>query len=263
MIVDTFTFFNDFDLLDLRLEYLYPHVDYFIICECNLSYAGKPKPMYFKENMDRYSKYLDKVRYAPYTLSTEIRYDPWFIEMQQRNHIAMCLPDLPLDAVIMISDCDEIPNIDFFPQIKKSLVEDKKIIVHMNYDLLQYNLQNKYTSSWWHPSAGKTIDVWRFGVNSYRTFLSDILVNERDFIFNAGWHLSYFLSPEKIIEKLQNTSHTEYNTEFWTDKQRIEQCIKDRKILCTEFGDSELVHVPKEAYPDHFLKVFGKFYPNY
>ena len=66
MIVDSFIFFNEFDILEGRLEYLYDHVDYFVIVESNLTFSGNTKPLYFMNNMSRYKKYLDKVLYFPF-----------------------------------------------------------------------------------------------------------------------------------------------------------------------------------------------------
>ena len=60
-IIDCFTFYNEFKLLNYRLSILYPIVDYFIIVESNLTHSGSDKPFYFDENKERYSKFLDKI----------------------------------------------------------------------------------------------------------------------------------------------------------------------------------------------------------
>ena len=39
-IYDSFLFFNELDLLEIRLELLYDKVDYFIISECDSSFSG-------------------------------------------------------------------------------------------------------------------------------------------------------------------------------------------------------------------------------
>ena len=56
-IYDVITFFNELDLLELRLEMLDPYVDRFVIVECVETFSGKPKPLHLKENYDRYKKY--------------------------------------------------------------------------------------------------------------------------------------------------------------------------------------------------------------
>ena len=49
-IVDVFPFFNELDLLDIRLNVLDPHVDCFIISEATKTFSGLDKPLYYEEN---------------------------------------------------------------------------------------------------------------------------------------------------------------------------------------------------------------------
>jgi beta-1,4-mannosyl-glycoprotein beta-1,4-N-acetylglucosaminyltransferase len=64
MIYDCFTFFNELDLLELRLETLAHVVDYFVIVEADKTHAAAAKPFFFEENKNRFSKYLPKIIYA-------------------------------------------------------------------------------------------------------------------------------------------------------------------------------------------------------
>ena len=43
-IYDCFTFYNEFDLLELRLTELYNYVDYFVIVEADTTFTNRPKP---------------------------------------------------------------------------------------------------------------------------------------------------------------------------------------------------------------------------
>ena len=63
MLIDSFLFFQELDLLEIRLEYLYPFVDHFIIIEAKQSFKGSPKRFIFEQNRERYKKYLDKIIY--------------------------------------------------------------------------------------------------------------------------------------------------------------------------------------------------------
>jgi beta-1,4-mannosyl-glycoprotein beta-1,4-N-acetylglucosaminyltransferase len=62
-VYDCFTFFNELDLLEVRLEELYEVVDYFVIAEANMSHSGKPKDWILGPNMDRFAKFANKIRY--------------------------------------------------------------------------------------------------------------------------------------------------------------------------------------------------------
>ena len=145
-IYDCFNFFNELDILEIRLNVLYEHVDYFVIVESSITHSGEKKPFYFEENKERYSKFLDKiVHYKVYdtpmdfvnlapsedNLLIEINK---FIERQTNRFNRATQPDYgrdffqkecvrrPLincsdDDIIIISDADEIPN----PEILKNI----------------------------------------------------------------------------------------------------------------------------------------------
>ena len=57
-IYDCFNFFNELDILELRLNILYEYVDYFVIVESDVTHSGEKKPFYFEDNKERYSKFL-------------------------------------------------------------------------------------------------------------------------------------------------------------------------------------------------------------
>ena len=58
---DCFQFFNEFDLLEIRLDLLYEYVDYFVISETNRTHSNISKPFYFEENKHLFEKYMDKI----------------------------------------------------------------------------------------------------------------------------------------------------------------------------------------------------------
>ena len=62
-IFDTFTFYNELDLLELRLNILGDVVDYFVINEATITFTGKTKPLYYFENKERFKKWEDKIIY--------------------------------------------------------------------------------------------------------------------------------------------------------------------------------------------------------
>ena len=43
MLIDAFTYFNEKELVELRLKYLNPIVDHFVIIESNITFTGKEK----------------------------------------------------------------------------------------------------------------------------------------------------------------------------------------------------------------------------
>ena len=49
MLIDAFTYFNEEELVELRLKYLNSIVDYFIVIESNITFTGKEKKWNFPD----------------------------------------------------------------------------------------------------------------------------------------------------------------------------------------------------------------------
>ncbi|HZX73462.1 MAG TPA: hypothetical protein VFE57_03515, partial [Cyclobacteriaceae bacterium] len=78
MVVDCFTFFNELDLLEIRLNILNETVDRFVLVEATRTFQNNPKPLYFNENKKRFEAFLPKI--------THIIVDdyPWFFFKSKR-----------------------------------------------------------------------------------------------------------------------------------------------------------------------------------
>lgn len=109
MIYDCFTFFNELDLLEIRLNILKDVVDKFVLVEAGETHTGKPKPFYFKANEERFGAFKDKIIYVGID-KFPAGHDAWWNENYQRNMILEGLKYAKPDDVIMISDLDEIPK---------------------------------------------------------------------------------------------------------------------------------------------------------
>ena len=60
-IYDCFIFFNELELLELRLRELQSCVDFFVICEAPVTFRGKQKPLYYLENQSRFLEFKEKI----------------------------------------------------------------------------------------------------------------------------------------------------------------------------------------------------------
>lgn len=120
-VYDCFTFYNEFELLELRLKSLWDMVDYFVLVEADKTQNNKPKPFYFGERISEFKEFLPKIRHIP--LKIEVDYKgggDWQIEHGQRNSIMYGLNDAEPDDLIFISDVDEIPAPDILHRIEKN-----------------------------------------------------------------------------------------------------------------------------------------------
>ena len=118
MIYDCFSFFNELDLLEIRLNILKDVVDKFVIVEAGETHTGKPKPLYFKENEARLDAFKNRIIYVCIKKFPP-GHDAWWNENYQRNMILDGLKDASPDDIIMISDLDEIPRPEIVRQVSK------------------------------------------------------------------------------------------------------------------------------------------------
>jgi len=123
-IFDCFKFFNELELLELRLMELNDVVDYFVLVEANKTHTGKEKPYIFEENKEMFKDYLNKIIHVkvddlpPYSQN-----DIWTAENYQRNCIMRGLVDYAENGdKIIVSDIDEIPNPE---TIKENLTDNR------------------------------------------------------------------------------------------------------------------------------------------
>ena len=61
MVYDCFQFFNELDILKIRLNVLSPVVDKFVISEATETFSGLPKPLYYEENKEMFREFEDKI----------------------------------------------------------------------------------------------------------------------------------------------------------------------------------------------------------
>jgi beta-1,4-mannosyl-glycoprotein beta-1,4-N-acetylglucosaminyltransferase len=106
-IYDCFPFYNELDLLELRLTELYDYVNYFVLVEANSTHQGNPKPYYFEENKERYAQWADKIIHIKVD-DMPNHSDAWVNEAHHRNQIVRGLADADADDLVVISDLDEI-----------------------------------------------------------------------------------------------------------------------------------------------------------
>ena len=123
-IYDCFTFYNEFELLELRLKSYYDIVDCFVIVEADKTQSNKPKPFYFNERKSEFAEFLPKIRHI--MVQMEIPYSgvgDWSIEFAQRDFIAKGLSDAEPEDLIFISDLDEFWAPDIFQRLNDNRVE--------------------------------------------------------------------------------------------------------------------------------------------
>lgn len=218
MIYDCFTFFNELDLLEIRLEELYPVVDQFVICESIKTHSGKNKPLRYLENINRYTKYKDKIKYIVYQDFNSPEHwtysDNWVMEASQRRFLmsGIKLGNLREDDIILLSDLDEIPKRSFIQELNfKNLQEVSTVCSQLYYGKINHKVVAPLEFHNWRGTVIiKSPAIQRNPDLHYYRMHKDIYPNIRD---TGSWHFSYVGTTEQIKNKIESYLHSEYDTD--------------------------------------------------
>jgi beta-1,4-mannosyl-glycoprotein beta-1,4-N-acetylglucosaminyltransferase len=219
LIIDCFTFFNEFDVLKIRLEELYPVVDRFVLVESNKTFRGQTKPYYFSESKDFY-KYSDKIVVVKLTddndFNVDEHHEPWEREYWQRNQIMQGLTDCNDDDIVLISDVDEIP--------RRSAIRDLVFD-----DIESIELTGFSYSVNMHDCGFYTIKAVRYGFISSPQKIRT--TPPQSIVKNGGWHFSSLGDEHHISHKLKSFAHWELDVPERTDPEKIRQRMLSGKDI--------------------------------
>ena len=102
-------FNNEVDLLNIRLNILNKYVDYFVIVESTETHSGLKKELCF--DLEKFPEFKNKIIYGVIK-KFPLNLNAWEKENYQRNFISKFLKEADDDDFILISDLDEIPNLN-------------------------------------------------------------------------------------------------------------------------------------------------------
>ena len=252
-IFDCFMYYDEDLILDLRLNYLNNYVDKFVIVESSYTHSGDSRKCLF--DIKNYSKFKDKINYIileepPVDLS-HIKKDDSFEkknsklilnavkrENLQRNTISKGLESALPEDLIIVSDVDEIPNLN---DNNISSIKNKIIFFEQKYFYYKFNLKlDNYP--WYGSRACKKKDLispqWLRNIKSktYPTWRIDTMFSKKKyknikFITNGGWHFSNIKTPADIEKKMKTyLHHREYEINPIGEK-KISQIIQSKKTL--------------------------------
>ena len=261
MIIDCFSFFDNLDLLEVRLNELKDVVDIFVLSEATLTFSGKYKPLYFNENKERYEPFLDRIEHIVIDDYSRINTGvPWIMDykQKQRGVDAMVRKYKPSgEDIVLLCDVDEIPKAE---KLKEVMTEPWDVAT-VEMSLFYYFLNCKSQRPWKHPTwvrpNGNSINHRKLrGSRSFGKYHKTVFKD-------AGWHFSWLGSAEDILYKLNAHTHQEknippYNTLEHINESRMsgKSIFRDRRIDETfEFTD-ELDYLPEYILDniDHFKR---------
>ena len=133
MLLDCFPYFNERELLELRIRTLEDHVDGFLITDANRTHRGDEKNFTCLEAIRELGLPEEKIQVLHVELpSYEEVPDPWIRERGQRDALGVGLDLMDDDDVFICSDCDEIANPARFSELLEVVKEEKEKIVRLS-----------------------------------------------------------------------------------------------------------------------------------
>ena len=289
-IFDCFMYFDEDVVLDLRLNYLSKYIDKFVIIESRYNHRGEKRNPQF--DLKKFHNFKEKINYIlidkePEGIeevndndSHEEKSRKFIInaakrENFQRNIISQGIIEADDNDWILISDLDEIPNLEKndLKKFTSPLVFFKQHMIYYKFNLLLENYswlgtkackkKNLKTPQWIRNIKDRPYPWWRID-----TYFSNIKYNNIKIIEQGGWHFSYIKSPEDIEKKLKSyLHHREYDVNP-IGVENIRQMINNKKTIydlkadmrSNKFdGANDLIKIDLDLLPSYILKNKDKF----
>jgi len=289
-IFDCFMYYNEDLLLNFRLNYLSKYVDKFVIVESGHYHNGKKKKFNF--NLKKFIKFKDKIIYIklktkPKNLHKINRDDnPEITENKhilngyiwdkfQRNSISKGLKSANQNDIVIVSDLDEIPNLEKldFTKVKNKLIFFKQKILFYKFNLIYKK------KSWWGSKACKKKDLispqWLRDIKhtKYQPWRIDIFFSNTKYIdiFHVncgGWHFTNLKTASELLKKLKNYAHYFEFSQSGLKLNDIKKMIINRKAIYNHEldqkynkfdGKIKLHKYKKKSWPSYLKLNLSKY----
>ena len=289
-IYDCFMYYDEDLLLDIRLNSLEKFVKKFVITEATYAHNGENKKLNF--DINKFKRFKDKIIYIvvdkqPKNIlelkkeDTKEKTGEKLIlngmarDYFQRENLAKGLVDAKDEDLILISDLDEIPNLERlnFKNIKNNIIIFEQKIFYYKLNLLYDNFlwqgtraiknKNFLSPQWLRNIKSKKYPRWRIDTIFSKKKYSDLM-----FVKNGGWHFTCLKTPDQLEKKLLNYAH---HYEFQESGLKIadikkfiseKRVIYDYKVDQKEFkwsGRSTLKKLETKFLPSYISKNVHKY----
>lgn len=274
MIYDCIPFFNELDILKLRMHIMAPYVDKFVIEESTVTFSGEPKPMVFAENRERFAEFEDKILYVAVDNSPMSGVTTHERDKFQKNQLIRAMKECKEDDIIIFSDVDEIPN----PKVLMNVIADfdaskiyhfaqRMFYCFLNMEEISGNLlsitgefPNITRKQWLGTKVCSFGNIPKEGIVFLREVSPSDPAGVR--VENGGWHFGYMGGSgekdvsKRIGEKVKAAAHQEYNTPRYL-KEAVD------RLLCGEDifdRNAQFVRVEiDETYPEYLREHMQEY----
>jgi beta-1,4-mannosyl-glycoprotein beta-1,4-N-acetylglucosaminyltransferase len=290
---DCFIFYNELDLLELRLNILNECVDYFIIVESAITFQGATKEFIFERNRSRFAKFDNKIiHFKVESYEIDFANPPYIAEPKNTDEVvlnkiykfldecphfdkkaqfwwgndffqreciwrAIAKADPKIGDLIFLSDVDEIPNPKSILKLKKNLVADS--LVYFQQHEFCYYLNYYHDSNWIGTCCFIFSEYATLSLNATRAAAKTSEVKTLEIIKNGGWHFTSVGNVEAIKNKIKSWGHREFNTAATLNS--VEYNVKHGYDIFRRPGFGKLEYLPETSsmLPTYLLNNASKF----
>ena len=272
-VFDVFPFFNELDILEIRLNVLDPYVDCFILSEATKTFSGIDKPLYYQENKDRFEKFNHKIIHNIVEDTTPPELHPYQRDVFQKDNIKkIILKNISDDDIIIWSDVDEVPNPEAIQDLS-SYFEQNAIFHFAQENCMGYlnlveigGIIRAMVPDWDYEDRPRWLGTKVFGKSILEKYTLSELRSKQESVnnyrvFPGGWHWSYVGSEglsveERVLKKIECAAHSELNTD--QIKQNVARVKDNKDPLGRDYASYKTISLD-ESYPKYILDNKEKF----
>ena len=252
-IYDCFMYYDEDLLLDLRLNTLNKYVKKFVISEATYTHNGSKKKLNF--DIQKYNKFKDKIEYIivdqqpPNIVETKKSDSAKILEEKlilngmardyfQRENLQKGLKNLDADDLIIVSDLDEIPNLENLDQnnIGNNIIIFQQKMFYYKFNLLYEEFiwagskavkyRNFISPQWLRNIKSKKYPFWRLD-----TFFSNKKYSNLLYINDGGWHFTCIRTAEELEKKLLNFAHHHEFEKSGLKSNDLKKLINEKRVM--------------------------------
>ena len=240
-------------LLDIRLNSLDKYVKKFVITEATYTHNGSKKKLNF--DIQKYKKFQDKIEYiivdqqppniieigkqdTAKMLEEKLILNGMARDYFQRENLKRGLKNLDKNDLVIISDLDEIPNLENLDlnKVKNNIIIFQQKMFYYKFNLLYQEFvwagskavkyKNFISPQWLRNIKSKKYPRWRLDVLFSKKKYSNLL-----YINNGGWHFTCIRTPEDLEKKLLNFAHHHEFEKSGLKTNDLKKLIQEKRVM--------------------------------
>lgn len=274
MVYDCFQFFNELDILKLRLHVMNDIVDKFVISESTVTFSGDKKPLYFQENQDMFAEFQDKIIHKVVD-DTPMDTSAFLRDSHQKCAVARGLAGAKDDDIVIFSDVDEIPNpeavkwvLEHFDGSKIYALAQRNFYCYLDMEETSGNLLsitgefegfNGAERRWLGTKICQYSMLKKYTTEDLRDKKQKSLMVR---VPEGGWHFSYMGGgrnesvEDRVKYKIKSAAHQEYNNRATLSK--VKKNIKNHQDILGRESRFEIVPI-NESFPTYLQEHLEEY----